>query len=125
MSSWQKLGVHGVHADREQGVHDVHGECSRSLGGMFTVFTDSVSAGGESVHTGRGVYKTPYRERALDSLFTATASILACFPGSEVIGAEPTPSALELEAQAERVKRWNDWQLVLEEDRRAKHGEHK
>jgi len=89
------------------------------------VFTVSVHARSMRVHGGRGVYKTPYRERALDSLFTATASVLACFPGSEVIGAEPTPSALELEAQAERVKRWNDWQLVLEEDRRAKHGEHK
>ncbi len=117
MSSWQKLGVHGVHADREQGVHDVHGECSRSLGGMFTVFTDSVSAGGESVHTGRGVYKTPYREHTHEQILSVEALLLlASFPGSEVafgyLGPEP-----DLEAQAEDVRRWNEWVAVLCEDR--------
>jgi len=84
---------------------------------MFTVFTDSVLAGGESVHTGRGVCKTSYREHTHEqTLNVEVRLLLASFPGSEVafgyLGPEP-----DLEAQAEDVRLWNEWVSVLSEDR--------
>ena len=81
------------------------------------MFTDSVLAGGESVHTGRGVCKTSYREHTHEqTLNVEVRLLLASFPGSEVafgyLGPKP-----DLEAQAEDVRLWNEWVSVLSEDR--------
>lgn len=84
---------------------------------MFTVVHGLCFSRGESVHTGRGVYKTPYREHTHEqNLNVEVLLLLASFPGSEVafgyLGPEP-----DLEAQAEDVRLWNDWVSVLCEDR--------
>jgi hypothetical protein len=116
VSSWEELGVHGAYESVNTAVHGVHGERSRFLAACSRAFTAHVLARDVSVHTGRGVYKTPYREHVLEQL---QALLLASFPGSEVVF-EYVDSEPQLEAQADHLHTWNEWVSVLAEDRVAR-----
>ena len=80
----------------------------------------TVRSRGISVRQGRGVYKDPLPERnPLLSFGCCVSLVLASFPGSEVAfeydNREPA-----LDAQAEEVRRWNEWVSVLNDDRTAR-----